>query len=57
MNIAGILLQRAAQMPENAAIIDVHGGRDRGYSFRELEHATAGIAGQLNTAGLTNISA
>ena len=52
MNIAEILLQRAAQMGDSAAILDVHRGRDRCYSFRELDDATAGIAAQLRMLGL-----
>lgn len=52
MNIAEILLQRAAQWGDAAAIVDVHRGRDRSHSFREFDRATAGIAGQLRAAGL-----
>jgi acyl-CoA synthetase (AMP-forming)/AMP-acid ligase II len=52
MNIAEILLQRAEELGENAAIIDVHRNRDRCYSFRELDAATAGVAAQLKSAGL-----
>jgi acyl-CoA synthetase (AMP-forming)/AMP-acid ligase II len=52
MNIAGILLQRAAQMVDSAAILDVHRARDRCYSFRELDQAAAAIAAQLHRLGL-----
>jgi acyl-CoA synthetase (AMP-forming)/AMP-acid ligase II len=52
MNVAGILLQRAAELGESAAIIDVHKGRDRCYSFHDLDAATASMAGQLRSAGL-----
>src|SRR5438876_1963418 len=51
MNIAEILLQRVAQMGDGAAIVDVHRNRDRAYSFRELDAATARVAGQLKRAG------
>lgn len=51
MNIAEILLQRVAQMGDGAAIVDVHQNRDRAYSFRELDAATARVAGQLKRAG------
>jgi olefin beta-lactone synthetase len=52
MNIAEILLQHASEMGDNAAIVDVRRKRDRSYSFRELEAATAGVADQLRSAGL-----
>jgi olefin beta-lactone synthetase len=52
MNIAGILLQRAADLGESPAIIDVHRHRDRCYSFRDLEVATASVARRLRDAGL-----
>jgi len=52
MNIAQILLQRAKELGDNAAIIDVHRNRDRSCSFRELDVATASVAGQLKSAGL-----
>jgi len=57
MNIAEILLQRAAELGEKAAIVDVQRNsvrrkRDRSYSFRELDVATASVAGQLRSAGL-----
>jgi olefin beta-lactone synthetase len=52
MNIVEILLQRAVELGDSAAIVDVHRNRDRFHSFRELEAATAGVAGQLSTAGL-----
>lgn len=52
MNIAEILLHRAAELGNNPAIIDVHRGRDRFYSFRELDVATASVADQLRAANL-----
>ncbi len=52
MNIAEILLQRAAELDKNAAIIDVHRGRDRCYSFRDLDVATASVAHRLRSAGV-----
>lgn len=52
MNIAEILLQRAAELGGNAAIVDVHRNRDRSCSFRELDVATASVADQLRSAGL-----
>jgi acyl-CoA synthetase (AMP-forming)/AMP-acid ligase II len=52
MNIAEVLLQRAEELDESAAIIDIHRNRDRSYSFRELDVATASVARQLRNAGL-----
>jgi acyl-CoA synthetase (AMP-forming)/AMP-acid ligase II len=52
MNIAEILLQRAAELGDNAAIVDVCRNRDRSYTFRELDVATASVADQLKRAGL-----
>ncbi len=52
MNIAEILLQRAAELGDNAAIVDVHRNHDRFYTFRELDVATASVAGQLRSANL-----
>ena len=52
MNIAEILLQRAAERGGNAAIVDVHRNRDRCFRFRELAAATANVAAQMKSAGL-----
>ena len=52
MNIAEILLRRAAELGDSAAIVDVRGKRDRSYSFSELESATANVANELTGAGL-----
>lgn len=52
MNIAEILLQRAEELGDRPAIIDVHRKRDRSYSFHELDLATANVAIQLKSAGL-----
>jgi acyl-CoA synthetase (AMP-forming)/AMP-acid ligase II len=52
MNIAEILLRRAEELGDSAAIIDVHQGQRRSYSFRELDSATASIASQLKDADL-----
>ena len=52
MNIAEILLRRAKELGDNAAIIDVHQGQRRSFSFRELDSATASIASQLKDVGL-----
>jgi len=52
MNIAEILLRRAEELGDNAAIIDVHQGQRRSYSFRELDTATASIACQFKDADL-----
>jgi acyl-CoA synthetase (AMP-forming)/AMP-acid ligase II len=52
MNIAEILLQRAAELGGNAAIVDVHRNRDRRISFRELDAATASVAAQIGSTGL-----
>jgi len=52
MNIAEILLRRAEELGDNAAIIDVHHGQRRSYSFREVDSATANIASQFKDSGL-----
>jgi len=52
MNIAEILLRRAEELGDNPAIIDVHQGQRRSYSFRELDTATANIASQFKDTGL-----
>ena len=52
MNIAEILLRQAEELGDNAAIIDVHQGQRRSYSFRELDSATANTASQFKDAGL-----
>jgi acyl-CoA synthetase (AMP-forming)/AMP-acid ligase II len=52
MNIAEILLQRAVELGESAAIVDVHRKHDRSYSFRELDAATASVADQFRNANL-----
>jgi acyl-CoA synthetase (AMP-forming)/AMP-acid ligase II len=52
MNIAEILLQRAAELGDSAAIVDVHRNHDRSYSFRELDVTTSSVAAQLRGAGL-----
>ena len=52
MNIAEILLRRASEMGDDAAIVDVQRNRDRSYSFRELDGATASVASQLTSVGL-----
>jgi len=52
VNIAEILLRRAAELGDRAAIVDVRGNRDRSYSFRELDLATASAAAQLKRANL-----
>ena len=52
MNIADILLRRSEELGDDAAIIDIHEGQRRSYSFRELDSATASIASQFKDAGL-----
>lgn len=52
MNIAEILLQRATELGDSAALVDAHRHDDRYYSFRELDMATARVAGQLKSANL-----
>ena len=52
MNIAEVLLQRAAELGDESAIIDIHDSHDRSYSFRELESATASVADRLRAANL-----
>jgi acyl-CoA synthetase (AMP-forming)/AMP-acid ligase II len=52
MNIAEILLQRAAELGDSAAIVDVRRSRDRYFSFRELDETTASVARQFRDADL-----
>ena len=52
MNIAEILLRRAGELGNAAAIIDVRGHRERSFSFRRFEAITAAVAGQLRSFGL-----
>ena len=52
MNIADFLLRQVAVLGDSAAIIDVHRGKRRSFSFRELDRTTAGIASQFRDAGL-----
>jgi olefin beta-lactone synthetase len=52
MNIASILLQRAKELGNTPAIVDVYRGRDRTLSFCELDAATANVARQFKDAGL-----
>jgi olefin beta-lactone synthetase len=57
MNIAETLLERAAELGNRPALIDVHRGlfsrgKDRVCSFREFERATARVAAQFRAAGL-----
>ena len=52
MNIAETLQLRSSQLGDAPALIDVYGGKDRTYSFRDFEQATAIVAGQLKAAGL-----
>src|SRR5882757_7345817 len=52
MNIAEILSQQAEESGDNAAIVDVHRGRERSFSFRELDHTTASIASRLKNENL-----
>ena len=52
MNIAEILLRRAAELGSAAAIIDVRRRRERSFSFRRFEAITASVAGQLHSYGL-----
>lgn len=52
MNIADILLQRAAELGDAPAIIDVRRHRERHFSFRRFEAITAAVAAQLRCGGL-----
>jgi olefin beta-lactone synthetase len=52
MNIAETLRLRSSQLGDAPALIDVSCGKDRTYSFREFDEATATVAGQLKAAGL-----
>jgi olefin beta-lactone synthetase len=52
MNIAEILLRRAAELGDVAAIVDVHERCERSFSFRRFEAITAAVAGQLRSFGL-----
>jgi len=52
MNIAETLQIRSSQLGDAPALIDVFQGKDRRYSFRDFEQASATVAGQLKAAGL-----
>ena len=52
MNIAEILLRRAAELGDAAAIVDVRWHRERCFSFRQFEAITAAVAGQFRSSGL-----
>jgi olefin beta-lactone synthetase len=52
MNIAETLRLRASELGDAPALIDVFRGRDRTYSFRAFDEATATVAGQLKATGL-----
>ena len=52
MNIAEILLQRAAESGETPAIVDIRGHRERSFSFQRFEAMTATVASQLRSIGL-----
>jgi acyl-CoA synthetase (AMP-forming)/AMP-acid ligase II len=52
MNIAEVLLRQVAELGDSPAIIDVHRGKRRSFSFRDLDRATAALASQFRDAGL-----
>jgi olefin beta-lactone synthetase len=52
MNIAETLRLRSSELGDAPALIDVYRGKDRRYSFRDFDQATATVAGQLKAAGL-----
>lgn len=52
MNIAETLRLRSSLLGDSPALIDVSHGKDRTYSFRDFDQATATVAGQLKAAGL-----
>ena len=52
MNVAQVLHQQAAQRPNEAAIVDVHRGKDRVFSFAQSEQASARVASQLASQGI-----
>jgi len=52
MNIAETLRRRSSELDDAPALIDVSRGKDRTYSFRDFDQATATVAGQLKAAGL-----
>jgi acyl-CoA synthetase (AMP-forming)/AMP-acid ligase II len=52
MNIAETLRLRSSKLGDAPALIDVYRGKDRTYSFRDFDQATATVAGQLKAAGL-----
>jgi olefin beta-lactone synthetase len=52
MNIAETLRLRSSELGDAPALIDVCRGKDRTYSFRDFDRATATVAAQLKAAGL-----
>lgn len=52
MNIAETVRLRSLQLGDAPALVDVSHGKDRTYSFRDFDEATAAVADQLKTAGL-----
>lgn len=54
MNIAAAFAAVAADRPAAPAILDVHGGRDRIFTFRQLDEAAARVAAQLLAHGIAS---
>ncbi|MGA3048248.1 MAG: AMP-binding protein [Terracidiphilus sp.] len=52
MNVAQVLHEQAAHRPNEAALIDVHRGRDRVFSFGQFEQATSRLGAQLASQGI-----
>jgi olefin beta-lactone synthetase len=52
MNIAENLRLRSSELGDAPALIDVYRGKDRTYSFRDFDRATASVAAQLKAIGL-----
>jgi olefin beta-lactone synthetase len=52
MNVAETLRLRSLELGDAPALMDVSRGKERTYSFRDFDQATATVAGQLKAAGL-----
>ena len=52
MNIAAILSERARELGDAPALIDVKGGQERVVSFRELDAITARVAAEIAERGI-----
>jgi acyl-CoA synthetase (AMP-forming)/AMP-acid ligase II len=52
MNVAQALHDQVANRPNEAALIDVHRGQDRVFSFEQFEQASSRLAAELSSQGI-----